>query len=106
MIEHEHDLDQLPEIRAQKLLPFERVPRCRKCGAARWFIAWLVLRARASFPARHCNGGKAPTETMESPMPFFVPSAKRQNNCAGVTKEHLHRYCTNCGYEWMSEVRS
>jgi hypothetical protein len=98
-------LSQLPEIQNQKVCPFEKRPRCRKCDARSYsLLAVLMFRVITQFGMKHCTGGKEPTEDVEMPIPFL--KMKRDNNCAGLNTEHLHRICGNCGYEWLSEVYS
>lgn len=100
-----NELDQLPEIQMQKLFPFEETPHCRKCGArSASLLNWLLRRQMARFVTVHCRGGKPPSEEKTGPLPFIT--LHRDNSCAGLHKEHLHRQCSRCGYEWLMEIFS
>ena len=100
-----NELSSLPEIQMQQLKPFERNPKCPKCTAvAETLLRRLFRRTIRVFPMRYCCGGKPATEEHLAMMGLI--KHEHRNVCAGMNQEHLHRFCKNCGYEWLSEVFS
>ena len=101
----------------QRLNPFSDVSTCIKCGST-------SLPSHGHIGTRYCAGGKEPEERPEEshdPMTQIatvfskvasvhnqvgaplVPS--RLNICAGIGEEHLHKTCSGCGYEWLTETK-
>lgn len=92
-------------IRAPKIAPFDRFPRCPAChrySIRRWQNFLRALRTKQpifAFQYRFCQGAKEPTE----PNRQFPGAPERENRCAGIDQAHLHVFCQGCGYEFFME---
>lgn len=63
------------------LPPYREGPPCQKCGTA-------GLRIRTWF----CDGRRALSQASQSA-------------CYGEPREHMHRKCPTCQYEWLEAPR-
>jgi hypothetical protein len=89
------------ELELQKVMvvsPFERRPRCAKCGHR---VTWLDrLRAGvvSAFNYTYCEGSLDSTVNIRTP---FGGRAELSTTCFGVFEEHLHLTCHRCGHHTL-----
>lgn len=95
---------------------------CPKCGCGSGnppnprFVPQTFVQS--SLRVRYCLGGKEPEENAAEPVmellqQIFMAAAdklravtvKRLNICAGITEEHLHVTCVDCGHEWLTQTK-
>lgn len=66
----------------------------------------------------YCAGGKEPESEEQNPLVGVFKmatgalpeqlknlSGRTINICAGIGQEHLHRICSNCGYEFLMQCK-
>lgn len=113
--------------------PFADCSACNKCGAADARIQFdpqdgpVAIAPMSPYSVsvintRYCAGGKEPEEKspvsgigsvlghlLEGRLPEGMnlgELGKRTINiCAGVMQEHLHKTCSRCGFEFLTETR-
>lgn len=110
---------------ASRLEPFPAPnAECPKCGAGPGrqpvSLSAFPMPAPSALKLIYCAGGKEPEETTENPLMAFMQTVlsgeafaqkfrslplKRINICAGITEEHLHVGCMNCGHEWLTQTK-
>lgn len=118
-----------------KIEPFSEFAACPKCGEADegHSVPVLSLNARpdddhllppvrirgmVNIQTRYCPGGlepeakeQDPSLKMVSAMASMIGSKQvelgqtKLNICASITTEHLHKTCSRCHYEFLTETK-
>lgn len=88
-------------------------------------VVFAAGKVPGAILTRYCPGGKEPEQAPEEstdPMMQIATMVSRAasvhnqvgaetllkpriNICAGIGEEHLHRVCSNCGFEFLTKTK-
>lgn len=100
MPETQEDTDLQMKVMAVK--PFERRPRCEKCGLRVTLLDKLRSGGVAGANYTYCQGSLDSTATVHLP---FGGKTELSTTCFGVFEEHLHLTCHRCGHHSLMATR-
>lgn len=97
--------DAMPEVKGVRLIPFQVLKECPKCGMKNRFVPGWMLRllgmVSTEFRAAYCKGGLDPQQTVRT----LLGEREVIATCAGLQEEHLHLSCCHCSAQLLMEVK-